>query len=72
AEGIDLDNTSNADRRGGRSAGYRVSVQSNGNLLIGRAYTKQLGVNPGDEVDIVLGRKHIRLQQTSTGSDSDE
>lgn len=72
AEGIDLDNTSNADRRGGRSASYRVSVQSNGNLLIGSAYTKQLGVNPGDEFDIVLGRKHIRLQQTSTGSDSDE
>lgn len=71
AEGIDLDNTSNADRRGGRSASYRITVQTNGNLLIGKAYTKQLGVNPGDEFEVVLGRKHIRLQQVNAESDSD-
>lgn len=72
AEGIDLDNTSNADRRGGRSASYRITVQTNGNLLIGAAYTKQLGLNPGDEFEIVLGRKHIRLQQVNTEDDSEE
>ena len=63
AEGIELDSTPKANGRGGRSASYRVSVQSNGNLLIGSAYTKQLGLNSGDEFEITLGRKHIRLKQ---------
>lgn len=63
AEGIELDGISKAEGRGGRSASYRMSVQSNGNLLIGSAYTKQLGVEPGDEFEIILGRKHIRLKQ---------
>ena len=31
AEGIELDSTSNGQGRGGRSASYRISVQSNGN-----------------------------------------
>jgi hypothetical protein len=63
AEGIQLDSTSSANGRGGRSANYRISVQSNGNLLIGSAYTKQMGLHPGDEFEITLGRKHIRLKQ---------
>jgi hypothetical protein len=63
AEGIELDSTSNTNGRGGRSASYRISVQSNGNLLIGSAYTKQMGLEPGDEFEITLGKKHIRLKQ---------
>ncbi len=63
AEGIELDSTPNANGRGGRSASFRISVQSNGNLLIGSAYTKQMGLKPGDEFEITLGRKHIRLKQ---------
>ncbi len=63
AEGIQLDSTPNSNGRGGRSASYRISVQSNGNLLIGSAYTKQMGLHPGDEFEITLGRKHIRLKQ---------
>ena len=63
AEGIQLDSTPNANGRGGRSASFRISVQSNGNLLIGSAYTKQMGLKPGDEFEITLGRKHIRLKQ---------
>ena len=42
---------------------YRISVQSNKNLLIGSAYTKKMGLAPGDEFEITLGRKHIRLKQ---------
>jgi hypothetical protein len=49
--------------RGGRSASYRISVQSNGNLLIGAAYTKQMDLHAGDEFLITLGRKHIKLKQ---------
>jgi hypothetical protein len=68
AEGIQLDSAPSANGRGGRSASYRISVQSNGNLLIGSAYTKQMNLKPGDEFIITLGKKHIRLRQV----DSDE
>ncbi|MCL1468763.1 AbrB family transcriptional regulator [Argonema galeatum] len=63
AEGIQLDSKQTGNGRGGRSASYRISVQSNGNLLIGSAYTKQMGLQAGDEFEISLGRKHIRLRQ---------
>ena len=63
AEGIELDSKVSSNGRGGRSASYRISVQSNGNLLIGSAYTKQMGLQPGDEFEITLGRKHIHLKQ---------
>ena len=69
AEGIELEGKASTNGRGGRSASYRVSVQSNGNLLIGKAYTKQLGLNPGDEFEITLGRKHIRLKQIGQEGD---
>ena len=70
AEGsIPLDSTLSGNGRGGRSASYRITVQSNGNLLIGSAYTKQMGLKPGDEFEISLGRKHIRLTQLNHTSD---
>jgi len=72
AEGINLDGKGNGNGRGGRTASYRIGVQSNGNLLIGSAYTKQMGLNPGDEFEITLGRKHIRLKQVDAGDDYDE
>lgn len=68
AEGIELDSQSNGSKSGGgRSASYRISVQSNGNLLIGSAYTKQMDLQPGDEFEISLGRKHIQLKQLTSG-----
>jgi hypothetical protein len=69
AEGIDLDSTANGHGRGGRSASYRISVQSNGNLLIGAAYTKKMSLEPGDEFEITLGRKHIHLKQVGAGEE---
>ncbi|WP_339367328.1 AbrB family transcriptional regulator, partial [Picosynechococcus sp. PCC 7002] len=70
AEGVQLDSNTNAQGRGGRAATYRISVQSNGNLLIGSAYTKKMGLQPGDEFEISLGRKHIHLKQL--GADGDD
>ena len=64
AEGIDLDSGKQEDafiRK--HSTSYRTSVQSNGNLVISSAYTKQMGLKPGDEFEISLGRKHIHLRQ---------
>lgn len=66
AEGIELDGKQQGNGRGGRSASYRISVQSNGNLLIGAAYTKQMDLEPGDEFEISLGRKHIHLKQVGS------
>ncbi len=72
AADIQLDSTQSGNGRGGRSASYRITVQSNGNLLIGSAYTKQMGLNPGDEFEISLGRKHIRLTQIDGSAEGDE
>lgn len=70
AQGIQFDSPQNGNGRGGRSASYRISVQANGNLLIGAAYTKQMNLKPGDEFEITLGRKHIKLKQV--GADDGE
>ena len=48
-------------RRPGRSLSFNTKVQFNGNLLVGKAYTAQLGLEPGDEFEIKLGRKQIKL-----------
>ncbi|NLQ05282.1 AbrB family transcriptional regulator [Cylindrospermopsis raciborskii] len=72
AEGIQLDGAPGANGRGGRSASYRVSVQSNNNLLIGSAYTKQMNLKPGDEFVISLGKKHIRLRQVEPEERDDD
>ncbi|MCG9892038.1 MAG: AbrB family transcriptional regulator [Thermosynechococcaceae cyanobacterium MS004] len=70
AEGIELDGRpSNGQSRGGRSASYRISVQANGNLLIGSAYTKKMELQPGDEFEITLGRRHIHLKQVTAEAD---
>ncbi|NEP43361.1 MAG: AbrB family transcriptional regulator [Okeania sp. SIO2H7] len=69
AEGIELDGKQNGHGRGGRSATYRISVQSNGNILIGAAYTKQMDLEPGDEFEISLGRKHIHLRQVENSEE---
>jgi len=55
--------------RGGRKASYRIQVQSNGNLLIGSAYTKQMGLRPGTQFEVQPGRKHIKLVQLDGGEE---
>ena len=47
--------------KGGRKLSYVATVQGNGNLLVGKAYTALLDLRPGDEFEIKLGRKQIRL-----------
>ena len=58
AKGYKLSN-SNAGRAGnrssrGRQAEFKTKVHDNGNLLIGHAYTKKLGLEPGQEYKIDL------------------
>jgi len=47
--------------KGGRKLSYVATVQGNGNLLIGKAYTTLLDLKPGDEYKIKLSKKQIRL-----------
>jgi len=55
----------------GRKLSYIAKVHFNGNLLVGRAYTSVLGLKPGDEFDIKLERKGIRLIPKHRSEDED-
>lgn len=68
AKGVKLDDRSSKSNGKGRTATYRIRVQSNGSLFIGPAYTQQLGLQPGDSFEISLGRKHIHLKQIDAAS----
>ena len=71
AKGIDLGGGNAGVGKGGRKLSYVATVQGNGNLLIGKAYTALLDLKPGDEFEIKLGRKQIRLTPVG-GSDEYE
>ncbi len=45
----------------GRKLSFNTKVQFNGNLMVGKAYTALLDLKPGDEFEIKLGRRQIRL-----------
>ncbi|ERN41507.1 hypothetical protein KR51_00020870 [Rubidibacter lacunae KORDI 51-2] len=60
AKGVPLDPEGSKDGRG-REPTYRVSVHKNGQIVIGSTYTEAMGLKPGDEFEIKLGYKHIRL-----------
>ena len=57
--------------KGGRKLSYVATVQGNGNLLVGKAYTALLDLKPGDEFEIKLGRKQIRLVPAGSSDDDD-
>ena len=56
--------------KGGRKLSYLAKVQGNGNLLVGKAYTAMMELEPGAEFEIKLGKKAIRL--TPVGGAEDE
>ena len=58
--------------KGGRKLSYVATVQGNGNLLIGKAYTAMLNLEPGDEFEIKLGKKAIRLIPTGAAAEHSE
>lgn len=69
ARGIPLSPEGSKDGRG-REPTYRVSVHQNGQIVIGAAYTKAMGLKPGDEFEIKLGYKHIHLIQLDAADKS--
>ena len=60
AKGVDFGSTAKTGK-GGRKLSFTTKVQFNGNLMVGKAYTALLDLKPGDEFEIKLGRKQIRL-----------
>lgn len=42
---------------GGRKLSYKAVIQGNGNLLLGKANTAMLDLQPGDEFEIRLSKK---------------
>jgi hypothetical protein len=72
AKGVNLgDGAGKGKGKPGRSLSYHTKIQFNGNLLVGKAYTAQLDLKPGDEFEIKLGRKQIRLVPVG-GADEEE
>ena len=72
AKGVNLSGAGAAIGKGGRKLSYIAKVQGNGNLLIGKAYTALLELKPGDEFEIKLGRKQIRLVPVGGGDEEEE
>jgi hypothetical protein len=53
----------------GRKLSFNTKVQFNGNLMVGKAYTSLLDLKPGDEFEIKLGRRQIRLTPLGASSE---
>ena len=71
AQGVSVDSEQSTGR--GRAPTYRVTVHTNGQIVIGKAYTEMMGLQPGDEFEIKLGYKHIQLIKIdSSHSDDDD
>ncbi len=70
AKGVSLNPSGLKDGRG-REPTYRVSVHKNGQIVIGSTYTQEMGLKPGDEFEIKLGYKHIRLIQIEHSRDDE-
>ena len=60
AKGVELV-TSKRNGKPGRKLSFTTKVQFNGNLMVGKAYTALLDLHPGDEFEIRLSKKQIRL-----------
>jgi hypothetical protein len=61
AKGVGFGGDSSGPGKPGRKLSFATKVQFNGNLMVGKAYTAMLGLKPGDEFEIKLGRKQVRL-----------
>jgi hypothetical protein len=71
ARGIHL-GPARGDGAPGRKLSYVTHVLFNGNLLIGKAYTAQLGLQPGDPFQIQLGRRQIKLHPLDAPLEGEE
>jgi len=63
AKGVNLgtDSAGRSNGKGGRKLSYTTKIQFKGNLMVGKAYTALFDLKPGDEFEIKLGKKQIKL-----------
>ena len=69
AKGIDLGGGNAGVGKGGRKLSYVATVQGNGNLLIGKAYTAMMDLDPGDQFKIKLDKNAITLTRMGSLED---
>ena len=70
AKGIQLEPEKGKEGRG-REASYTLTVHKNGQIVIGAAYTQEMGLKSGDEFQIKLGYKHIHLAKLDADGNED-
>ncbi len=72
AKGISIGTyADNAEGARGKTPSFITTVHFNGNLMVGRAYMKQLGYQPGDQFQIKLTKRGIRLIPLNQPEDDD-
>ena len=72
ATGIVIGGASSGRGPGGRKLSYTARVQGNKNLLVGAAYTKQLGLEPGAEFDIKISKQTGTIRLIPVGTSEEE
>ena len=71
AKGISLGDGGGQGRgKGGRKLSHTTRVQFKGNLMVGKAYTDLLGLQPGDTFEIKLVNKQIKPIPTGAVEES--
>jgi len=72
AKGVSVGNSIGAGKgKAGRTLSFITKIQFNGNLMVGKAYTALLDLKPGDQFEIKLGKKQIRLIPVGASDDED-
>ncbi|WOD36952.1 AbrB family transcriptional regulator [Nodosilinea sp. E11] len=71
AKGIQLEPQKGSEGRG-REATYTLTVHKNGQIVIGAAYTQEMGLKTGDVFKIKLGYKHIHLVKLDEEGNEDD
>lgn len=61
AKGVNFKSVRGSQGGRKRRLTYHTKVQFNGNLMVGKAYTALLSLEPGDDFEIKLTRNQIRL-----------
>lgn len=63
AKGIQVNQDSKSRLPQGRGIAptYKATVHQNGQIVIGRNYTQKVKLEPGTELEIKVGYKHIKL-----------
>ena len=61
AKGAGIGTAGRSAGKPGRKLSFTTKVQFNGNLMVGKAYTALLDLRPGDEFEIKIGKRQIRL-----------